>query len=200
MEDHVTNLRLIGELQQGSEEAFAGVYHQYHQAVLANICRLVPHPHEAEDILQEVFITLWNKRLKLTPDHSVAGWLFSTSYYKSLEFIKKRIRQSVVPFTDTLNEAFVLDEEPSQAEKDYLDKLSLLTDAIELLPTRKKLAFKLCRLEGKSYEEIALALNISAGSARDYVKSASRQLRKYIEAKNLPAQTVGLSLLAIFLL
>ncbi len=199
MQYNSTNIELIEGLKQGNELVYAEIYNRYHQAVLLNIRKFVDHQCESEDILQEVFISLWNNRQKLTDSHSIGGWLFTTSYYKSLEHIKIAIKQSIVTFTEEMNDVFVLDEMDHAAESDYAYKLLVLNKAIEQLPARKRKAFELRRFEGKTYEEIAFALNISVASAKDYVKSASQLLKKSILSINVSTPALGLLFLAIFL-
>ncbi|HEX6432308.1 MAG TPA: sigma-70 family RNA polymerase sigma factor, partial [Niastella sp.] len=175
----------------------AYIWQKYHQAVLANICKLISKQPEAEDILQEVFITLWQKRQTLTPNQSIAGWLFTTSYYKSLEQLKRSIRLSF----DSLDEqvASLATETPTNFEQEYAEKLTVLNAAIESLPPRKKSAFTLCRLEGKTYEEAAAELGLSTETVKDYVKYSAKMLREYIVTKSPAMQAISASCLIVFL-
>ena len=197
MDSNTTNNILLQQLSAGDEPAFAYLYHKYHNAVLANICKLVSYQHEAEDILQEVFITLWQNRQQLTKDQSLAGWLFTTSYYKSLEHLRKSIRQSF----QTLDEQVVLMETDNSAdfEKEYAEKLTVLNAAIENLPPRKKSAFTLCRLEGKTYKEAALELGLSEETVKDYVKTSAKMLKEYIVAQNPAMSAISAGCLVVFL-
>ena len=197
MENNITNTALIQQLSVGDEAAFAYTWKKYHHAVLANICKLLHKQSEAEDILQEVFIALWQNRHKLTPDHSVAGWLFTASYYKSLEHLKRSIRQSF----DVLDEqvASLATEASTDFEQEYAEKLTVLNAAIENLPPRKKSAFTLCRLEGRTYEEAAAELGLSAETVKDYVKSSAKSLREYIVTKNPALPAISVSCLVVFL-
>jgi len=196
-----TNEQLIKALQAADENSFAYIYQQYHQPIFKNICKLIANEHDAEDILQEVFIELWKKKGELTKQHSVAGWLFTTSYYKSLEQLKKLVKLSVNELTEA-HDVLVLQNinERYIEEENYNQRLTLLTKAIELLPPQKKIAFKLCRLEGKTYEEIACYLNVSVDTAKDYVKSASKLLRRTINTNNQGVTTLGFTALIILLI
>lgn len=199
MPQNIDNKELILNLIKGDEKAFEHAYYQYHQAVLANICKLIANQHEAEDILQEVFITLWNNKHKLSADHTVAGWLFTASYYKSLAHIKKSLKQNITNLTPELQNILIDDSNENVNEADYSQKLSTLNAAIELLPPQKKLAFKLSRLEGKTYDEIALILNISTESAKDYVKSASKILKRHFLSKQFSSSAISTYLLFQYL-
>ncbi len=199
VQQELTNHQLIKALHQADESSFAYIYNKYHQAVFKNICKLIANQQEAEDILQEVFIALWQKKQQLTENHSIAGWLFTTSYFKSLEQLKKAVKLSMNELTDAHAELYTEPTENLNHEVEYHQKVTKLTNAIEQLSPQKQLAFKLCRLEGKTYEEIASILNISVDTAKEYVKSASKLLRQTVATHQLATTTLGLIALSIFL-
>lgn len=199
VQQELTNQQLIKALHEADESSLAYIYHKYHQAVFKNICKLIVNQQEAEDILQEVFIALWQKRQQLSEDHSIAGWLFTTSYFKSLEQLKKAVKLSIYELTDAHTELHTEPIDQLNNEIEYHQKQTSLNNAIEQLPQQKKLAFKLCRLEGKTYEEIASILNISVDTAKEYVKSASKLLRKTLATNQFATTTLGLVALSIFL-
>ena len=158
---------------------FDGLYHQYHHAVYSNIRKLVRHEEAAEDILQEVFLALWENRHKL--DHTkVAGWLFVISYNKSIKYLKQKNRENAVPLIDDSLYENVFDEESTTTEEWHRFRVSMLEDAINHLPERKKQVFRLCRYEGKSCDEVARIMEISPSSVRDYLKQSNRFIKDYI--------------------
>ncbi len=187
------------QLIEGNVEAFEVYYLRYHQAVFKNIRKLIADQQESEDILQEVFITLWQKKHQLTIQHSIAGWLFSTSYFKSLEQLKKRVKSNIQELTNAHAEMHFESYENICNEVEHTEKVKKLSLAIEQLPPQKKMAFTLIKLEGKSYEEVASALNISVDTAREYVKAASKLLRQSIAANQLATNTLAIVAFTIFL-
>lgn len=190
------NSILIAQLNNSDDAAFEAVYHQYHQAIFANILRLVKQQHKAEDILQDVFITLWESRFKLTPQQSVSGWLFTTSYFKALEYLRRSVKENITLLSE---EQYEFPDEDTNLEDNYQQKLSIITSIMELLPPRKRTAFQLCRVEGKSYEEAAAMLEISVESVRDYVKTSSIFIRKHILENNTGISFVGLYFINLYL-
>jgi RNA polymerase sigma-70 factor (ECF subfamily) len=190
------NSLLITRLKKDDDAAFQALYQQHHQAVFANIFRLVSRQEEAEDILQEVFLSLWESRHKLSDNHSVAGWLFTTSYYKACAYLKQSLRKKVFPLPEGVHD---IAEEQAETEGKFAEQTSMLNTAIELLPPRKRTAFRLCRIEGKSYEEAAVILGISIDSVKDYVKTSSIFIRKYVVSEDAAASLVSLCLLTVYL-
>lgn len=193
-----TEIILQKQLIEGNVEAFEIYYLRYHQAVFKNIRKLIADQQESEDILQEVFITLWQKRHQLTIEHSIAGWLFSTSYFKCLEQLKKRVRSNIQELTNAHAELHFDSFENINKELEHTEKVKKLSLAIEQLPPQKKIAFTLCKLEGKSYEEVASTLNISVDTAREYVKAASKLLRQSISSNQLATNTLAIVALTLF--
>jgi RNA polymerase sigma factor (sigma-70 family) len=163
-------------LANSDGKAFDTLYQKYHPSVYANILKLVKDPQAAEDILQDTFGALWVHRQTISRDRSVAGWLFVVSYNKSLKFLKTAVRQRVSPL-------HILPIEPADDADDPLPEtelqLSIIDEAIERLPTQKRLAFTLCKLEGKTYEEAARILGISAHTVKEYLQAASRFVTAY---------------------
>jgi RNA polymerase sigma factor (sigma-70 family) len=171
--EHVICLRL-GEVQ-----AFDALYGKYHRLVYANIFKLVKEAEATEDILQEVFIALWENRLAIEAGQSVAGWLFVVSYNKSIAYLKRALRQSLIQIELG---AEIYPDENEVSLKDR--QLQLLEEAIQHLSTQKRRVFELCKLQGKTYEEAANELNISKHTVKEYLSLAITGIKEYI--KNHP--------------
>ena len=176
-------------------KAFDALYQKYHPAVYANILKLVKDPQAAEDILQDTFGALWVNRLTINRDRSVSGWLFVVSYNKSLKFLASAVRARISSL-QTLPFELADDNDGSGIETEL--RLSIIDEAIGKLPAQKRLAFTLCKLEGKTYEEAARILGISAHTVKEYLQAASRFVRAYSLEKYRDAP-ISLSLLLLFL-
>ncbi|MGN6419595.1 MAG: RNA polymerase sigma factor [Pseudobacter sp.] len=172
------NNEIIFALNAGNAPVFQEIYDHYSPAIFRNIFRLLPHQQEAEDLLQTVFVQLWENRSRLTGNQSVAGWLFTTSFYMTMGRIRKMARLQLRQLEENMLDMAETDETEHNTEI-YLHKVRLLDKAINLLPARKKQAFELCKMEGKSYKEAAAVLNVSEDTVREYVKSAMSILRRY---------------------
>lgn len=176
-------------------EQFNWLYQQYHQAVYANICKMVQHPESAEDILQEVFISLWN-HLEGLEKENIAGWLFVVSYNKAASYLRKKLRETAVLST-TVQLPDIAASEP-QDEALYQLKLSMVQEAARHLPPRKEEVFRLCRLEGRSADEVADLLCISVASVKDYLKQSTRFIKDYIHAHYPHLEEVAAPLLILY--
>lgn len=173
-------MEAICHLKEDNVEAFDRLYYQYHRAIFANISKLIIDRDAAEDIMQEVFMALWENRKKIDPAQDVAGWLFVVSYNKSIAFLKKKVNEKII-FSEKIAEAI------EKVEIDNCDiselQLNLLNDAINSLSPRKKKVFELCRLQGKSYSEAATILGLSTETIKDYLKESLKYIREFIFSK-----------------
>lgn len=181
---------------------FDALYQQYHQAVYINIWKIIKQQQGAEDILQEVFLALWENRHKLDAD-KVAGWLFVTSYNKSLKHLKKYSKEKAVsfgemPLSSEGSQEGIWQEE-AYVEEWYRLRASMIEDAVNHLPERKKQVFTLCRYEGKSCDEVARIMDISPVSVKDYLKQSTRFIKDYVFAHYTEASLAVTPLLIAYL-
>ena len=169
--------KLVVRLILGDEKAFDLLYRKYHVPIYHNILKLVKSDEAAKDILQEVFVVLWEKRNTIDIKQPVANWLFVVSYNKSLSYIKKTANALVIfeeimaDFSEDIAEPFITEE-----------KLAFIEATINKLSPQKKRALELCKLERKTYEEAAKEMGISRHTVKEYLTDALAMLRS--QAKN----------------
>ncbi len=189
---------LLRDLAQGNLIAFDALYDHYRQPVYANIIKLVRQTETAEDILQEVFVALWENRHKIDTGKSVGGWLFVVSHNKALSVLKKQVRESiVVTWQPDVPDTPATDDRPD--EELYGLQMALIEEAVEHLPARKRDVFRRCRFEGQSSEEVAHQIGISTASVDDYLKQSTRFIRDYIRTRTTPSQLAVLAGLLFWL-
>lgn len=184
----------IQNIKKSDKELFEELYYKYYDAIYSNIFKFVRNQEFAEDILQDVFVTLWEKRDSLTFDNNIAGWLFVVSHNKSLSFLKKKVRESIL-FQEFLNEEDYFEE--NTTEEDIKYKLNIINKAVQQLSTKKKQVYILCKFENKNIDEVASIMQISTESVKDYIKQSNRFIREYI-LKNYPQSASLILFLIVF--
>jgi len=190
------DITLTAALTRDNLEAFDGLYHKYHNAVFANIYKLVKQQEAAEDLLQDVFVALWENRKKIDGNKSVGGWLFVVSHNKAIKFLNKAVREKIL----SLEDAALTIEEASNSEFSDLEYQSyLINKAIDNLSPKKRQVFTLCKLEGKTYEEAARAAGISPHTVKEYVSAASKFVKEYALQHYALNTPISLSVLIILL-
>lgn len=192
---HDDDTRLSAQLSSGDITAFNTLYYKYYKAVFANVFKLVQQQQAAEDILQEVFEALWVNRKKIDGEQAVGGWLFVVSYNKSIRFLDQSVRERARVHGEPAGDiAETNGDDPEAVEYQY----HLINEAIENLSPRKKSVFILCKLEGKTYEEAALALGISPHTVKEYVSSSLQFIKEYALSRHALNTSLSLTLLIPF--
>ena len=171
---------LVERLQKGDMEAFNTLYLKYHSALYSNILRLCRDEIVAEDLLQETFIALWEKRHLLDPNQEISGWLFVVSYNKSVSFLKIKLKESMAKSTSQQ-----IDYGSDDRVEIVENQINVLEKGILLLSPQKRMVFDLCKLQRKTYEEAARELNISKHTVKEYLSDAMDFLKEF--AKREPS-------------
>jgi RNA polymerase sigma factor (sigma-70 family) len=185
----LSNTELAVRLRNGDLEAFNTLYWKYHTALYLNVIRLTKDPGLAEDIVQEVFIKLWEKKHTLKEEESISGWLFTVSYHKAVDVLKQRLKEAAVIKLLTIPQ-----EDPEKANVTE-KQIDMLNRALEHLSPQKSRVFTLCKVEGKSYEQASVQLNISKHTVKEYLSEAIKSVKIYLN--NHPELKTAIALVLI---
>ena len=170
---------LLIELRNDNEQAFEKIYKLYSARLYGNLIKLVKSESEAQEILQDVFLKIWNNRHSIDTEKSFRSYLFKIAENKVYDFFRKaareKKRESVL--VEIATSAYMPVEEILVSEA----KTALLEKAIESLPAQRQQVFRLCKLEGKSYKEVGEILGISTSTISDHIVKATRSIRDYFE-------------------
>lgn len=185
----LSNYELAVRLRDGDLEAFNTLYWKYHSALYLNVIKLTKNAATTEDIIQEVFITLWEKKHTLKEDQSIAGWLFTVSYHKSVDALKQNLKEAAV-----IKLLAVPQEEPEKIDLTDV-QIDILNKALDQLSPQKRKVFTLCKMEGKSYEQASVQLNISKHTVKEYLSEAIRSVKIYVN--NHPELTTSMAVVLL---
>jgi len=165
---------LVCRLMAGDMRAFNEIYRLYFHPVFNNAVKLTRDQAVAEDILQEVFITLWEKRATIDPERSLAGWLFVLCYNRSINILRRRLRESLL-----YRQLPQPGESSTEDEVKFGIQWNILENAMSRLSPQRRRVFELCKLQGKSYEEAASELHISKYTVKEYLSAAVVAIKEY---------------------
>jgi RNA polymerase sigma-70 factor (ECF subfamily) len=165
---------LIRELQRGNAKAFELLYEQYH-ARLYNFCMsIIRNKQDAEGMVQEVFIAVWENRENLDENKSFSGFVFSIAKNKTLNRIKQNLTRKVhleyMQMENQVQNDIVGDIE-SRELMDYLLK------TIQELPDKTKEIFLLSRNEGLTYKQIASRLDLTENVVDHEIRKSIEYIR-----------------------
>ena len=168
---------LIIRLKQGSKEAFTTLYKQYCKQVYDFSCLYLTSVSAAEEVVQEVFIKVWESREFLREDDNFKGLLFIITRNMIFNQHRKKLNEDFYRVTvlAAMEQSYDIEDEiETNNLREYIDLL------IEELPPRRREIFNLSRKENKSYKEIALLLNISEKTVENQIHEALKFLKKNI--------------------
>ena len=174
---------LVERLQKGDVEAFDQIYEKYSIHLYSFGLKYLRSKDESEELVQSVFLKLWENYKNLNKDLSFKSYLFTIAYNDICKLFRKRnYRQKFID--DTLHENY---QSSSGIEEsiDYKSVLDLVQQIINKLPVRQKSIFLKSRQEGKSTKEIAEEIGLSPGTVDNYISEALKFIRCQLHKENL---------------
>ncbi|WP_018625835.1 RNA polymerase sigma factor [Niabella aurantiaca] len=171
-------IEIIEGLRNGDTSAYTRIYDLYHERLYAFAIRFVKLPELAEDVLQEVFLTLWRVKDRVDSTRSLQAYLYKISRNCIFKTLKKNARQrEITERIKVMTVPLTFSNEEQLRWKEYE---ALLSDAINCLPVQRRKVFCLCRDEGKTYDGVALELGISKNTVKEHMVLATRSIKSYM--------------------
>ncbi len=184
---------LFAQMRLHDAKAFEVLFKRHYKPLCRRVNSMLNDEEATEDVVQQLFIKIWESRETLQTPDSVAAYLFTAARNRALNYIKSQSRKSSneTPLTHLHDEADNRTEELMDAKE--LQKA--LYAAIDALPEKRREVFVLSRFEGKSYKEIAEIMQISVKTVEAQMGKALSTLREFIKNNHQNAL-----LLALFML
>ena len=174
---------LVRSLSEGNILAFNTLFREYSSRLYRFANGYLRSEAESEEIVQEVFTVLWEKRADLKDELSLKSYLFTIAF----NIIKKHFRSKSY-LSGYLQSEFLSDFDVGTTEKiDYNSLYKFIAELVEKLPDRRKLIFTKSRFEGLSIKEIAEELGISHKTVENQLTEALRFIRDNLKRENLSA-------------
>jgi RNA polymerase sigma-70 factor (family 1) len=174
------NEDLIESLRNGDEKAYNYLIETYHHKLCVYANSLVKNVYSAEDIVQNVFIKVWEQRTRLKTDHSLKSFLYKLVYNEFIDLYRKN--QSLFSLEKSYYDALngIVQEEDSEA---FQRVLSAVNKEIQNLPPKCREVFILSKKEGLTNIEIAEHLDVSIKTVEAQITKAFSILRTALEEK-----------------
>lgn len=171
-------VKLLQQVKNGNVNAFAKIYDRFSKQFYRNILYLVKDEDVAQELLQELFLKFWLKREYIDASKKWQSYLYETARNLVLTHFRKVAKDQRV-----LNHLILTTvDHVTSIENSIINREThaILHEAIESLPQQSKQAFKLCKFEGKSYQEAADLLGISPLTIRNQIVHANKAIKKYV--------------------
>lgn len=180
----------IGRVIKDDEEGFTLLLRHFWNKVYTQALTYLKSSEIAQELTQDVFVKVWMNRNKLTEVQNFSGYLFIITRNEVISFLRKKESLSIEP-DETLKEEVWIPDLQMQKKQAH----AAILDAIEMLPPARKNVFKMSRLDGLSYDQIANEMNISRNGVKDHIVKALLFLRNYLRFNSdaLPAIAILLA-------
>jgi RNA polymerase sigma-70 factor (ECF subfamily) len=176
---------LLAKIKNADADAFRQVFDLYVKKVYNFIFNYIKNKSDTEDLTQNVFLKIWEKRATLDLDKSLDSYVFTIAYHMVVDYFRKTnnsILSSLSEDIDIKAPISVLSAEDS-LNKHQID--SLYQAGLDLLPPKRKEIFLLSRHQGLTNKQIADYLHISVKTVENQMTAALKSLKEFFDNNEL---------------
>lgn len=179
------DIELVQKLQKGDVEAFDLVYEKYAGKLYGFALQYLKSTDETEELVQSVFLKVWENYKTLKKESSFKSYLFTIAYneicntFRRRSHLQKFIGEQLIESSPTSNETEDLINYNSTRER--------IEQIVSKLPERQRTIFLKSREEGKSNKEIAIEHGLSSGTVDNYISESLKFIRSNMHEQNFSA-------------
>jgi len=170
--------KMIKGLIRDDKKSFDDLYFYYYPKLYAFSKTFLKVEDDINDILQEVFIKMWDNRKKIKDVETFNAWIFTITKNSIVTYFREKIRQE--DFESRVRK-MATGELVFNDNLEYKDLKEKVDQIVEQLPEKRRIIFKLSREEGLSNRDIAKKLEISVKTVEDHMLYSLRFLRKNLK-------------------
>lgn len=166
---------LIVRLNEGDQTAFELLFHYYYPGLVVYSSQFTTDRAEAEEIVQDFFVRLWQRHGKIVHTDSLKSYLFSSVRNGSLNFLKhKKVEERYIREMEKLSDSHLAFDPDLYVVSELQEKVK---NAIDLLPERCREIFVMSRIHGMNNEAIADELSLSKRTVETQISKALKVMR-----------------------
>ncbi|MZP66698.1 MAG: RNA polymerase sigma-70 factor [Bacteroidales bacterium] len=174
------DISLASGLRKGDREAFALFFNKYRKPVYYFSLKYLNDPAEAEELVQSVFLSIWEHRHLIDKKKSLKNYLYKSVANAVFNALRKRAIRRAYLIKGISNPESVTDPYVQIFNNDLKDRLD---DMISYLPPKQQLILNYRRQEGLSSEEIAKKLNLSVRTVDNQIYKATKRLKDFFRSE-----------------
>jgi len=194
----VTDAGVVAQVLAGDKDAFRVLVERHSRSIFRVVYRMTGNQQDAEEILQETFLRAYKSLERFESRSNFGTWLYRIAVNRALDLLSSRKAQMQMQMKD----AYQITDSPDPKGNHQVqlpatdpgpDRLLISSEikkkvaqALTLLTPAERVAFTMRHMEGRSIEEISLALNLKASAAKNSVFRAVQKLRQQLEPFAVP--------------
>ncbi|MEO7214929.1 sigma-70 family RNA polymerase sigma factor [Mucilaginibacter sp.] len=169
---------LLSQLREGDQRAFNYFYERHSLVIYRKLKKMVRVDTLADELMQDVFVRLWDKRHLIDPEKPLKAYLFLIAQNIVYDFYRKVSREGRLQ--SEITASFVEAYDHSEETLFLKETQELLEKAVDNLPAQQQLVFRLCKFEGKTYEQVSEELNISTSTINGHIVRATKSVKAFM--------------------
>lgn len=175
-----TDEKLIVAIRQNDYGSYNTLFVRYYSSLCRYVYSILHDREDTEDIVQELFLNLWNNRKKIEITTNVSGYLYRMARNLTLNYVRDtKKHQRLSEYQELIP---IYDEEDQLESEEF--RIALY-DCIDRLPARCKEVLLLHRIEGLKQKEIAEKLSISVKTIKNQIWSSLQHIKRCLELKGI---------------
>ncbi len=175
--------KLIRNLRKGDVFAFEEVFKKYNRKIYSFSISYLKNKEDAEGVVQDVFLSLWRKRVDLKDQHNIGSYLFTITYNAVRKHFRQLSRER--KHIEDYGKIIQVDDDSTRADIEFGNLMDIAKAAINQLPTKQKTVYQLSMQEGLTSMEIAKKLGISRRTVENHLHRAKAYLKKVFSDNKL---------------
>lgn len=177
---HLSDVELVDLLKSGNQLAYTEIFERYTRVLLRHAFRLLSDHEETHDVVQDVFLQLWQKREDLSFKTSLSAYLYASVRNKIFNLLSHR--KVILRYAESISSFMVEGYNIIEDQIREKELASIIEKEVNALPPKMREVFLLNKKEGLNYREISERLNISSETAKQQVYKAMKILKLKIDS------------------
>lgn len=169
----------IQDMIAGNQHAFEKVLYLYEKPIFNHLIRLAGSRDEADDLLQETFIRLYDRRSQINIDGNLKNWLYKVATNIAYDFLRKKKRENLVSIDDETKFETIEPELSYTSLESEIITADLENALREIRPHYRNILLLYYR-EGFSYDELAEMLELPLGTVKTHIRRARGELSELL--------------------
>jgi len=178
--DNISDIHLMNGVLNNDYSSYNQLFTRYYTPLCRFVYGFVANRHDTEDIVQDVFLSLWDRRAKIRVTDNVKAYLYEMAKNTTLNHIRKEDN-----YRATLEQIETATHYDGNEAIDAAEMVDVVRDCIDRLPDRSRRIFLLDRIDGLKQKDISEQLGISVKTVKNQIWMALQALKRCFERKGV---------------